>query len=264
MATWAKVKFCYISIPEQTAVTATATSTESTGDYDVDYVANSLEGKSWQAEDSGMASTQTLVWDGNGSTFDADYFAVIGHNFNTAGVTIALEYSATGSWGGEETDAFTPYAPTDDLVQFKEFSAPGVKEFWRLKITSATGDAPYAAVIKFGLKTELDYASTEFDPHQQRHMTNVNISQGGFVTGIHQRYIERKLSLSFTHADSTLYGKVKSWIDDNALKNFFVAWETANNSTEVWLMRSDASFNNPLVVGGAYRNININLIGRKE
>ena len=264
MATWAKVKFYYISIPEQSVVTATATSTESTGDYSVDYVASPLEGTFWQVEDSGMASTQTIVWDGNGSTFDADYFAVIGHNFNTAGVTIALEHSTTGAWGGEEVDTFTPYAPSDDLIQLKEFTAPGVKEYWRLKITSVTGAAPYAAIIKFGLKTELDYANSGFDPHEQTHNTTTSISQGGVVTGVHEIFIERRMQLKFNEVDSTLYGKVKSWIDDNKTKNFFVAWELANNATEVFLMRSVNTFMNPLVFGGAFRNISISLVGRKE
>jgi hypothetical protein len=47
------------------------------------------------------------------------------------------------------------------------------------------------------------------------------------------------------------------------MKQFYVAWETANNPDDIFLMRSDGDFNNPLTNGGAYRDITINLKGRK-
>jgi hypothetical protein len=120
------------------------------------------------------------------------------------------------------------------------------------------------AICIWGDKTELDYATASYDPYAQNVKANVGLSQGGYVTGIHEKYTERSLALRFADADSTLYDKVKSWWDTSGLKNFFVAWETANNPTDVFLMRPDPKFNNPLTNGGAYRNITINLKGRKE
>jgi hypothetical protein len=264
MATWAKIKFYYDSIPEKSGVTVAATSTESMGSYDASYLAVPLEGSFWQAEDSGMASTQDITWDsGVGSSYDADYFGVIGHNFNTAGVSIVLQYS-TDNFATDVNDAFTAYAPTDDLVQLKEFSSPGAKRYWRLRITSATGDAPYASIVKFGLESELDYATASFDPHAQERKANVNLSYGGFITGIHEQYTERHMSLKFSDGDSSLYTLVNTWWEDNGLNNFFVAWDLANNPTEVFLMRGEAGFENPLTNTGAYRDITINLRGRKE
>lgn len=138
------------------------------------------------------------------------------------------------------------------------------KRYWRLKIGSSLSAAPYIALAIWGDKTELDYASSSFDPHAQNHKANVNVSYGGYVTGIHEQFVERRMSLNFNDADSTLYAKIKTFIDTNGLKNLFIAWELANNETEVFLMRPEPNFNNPLSNGGAYRDINISLIGRKE
>lgn len=120
------------------------------------------------------------------------------------------------------------------------------------------------AVCFWGEKTELDYASRSFDPNAQKTNANVNITQGGYVSGIHTKHTERQLRLAFSDADSTLYDKIKAWNDDNGLKNFFVAWEDTEHGDDVFLMRSTTNFNNPLTRGGLFRNISINLRGRAE
>ena len=144
-----------------------------------------------------------------------------------------------------------------------EFTDTGAHKYWKWTTTSP-GNTTEMSMLQWGLKTELDYASSEFDPHAQKHMADRHVSYHGYVTGIHEQFIERSMMLNFTHVDSTLYAKVKRWVDDNRMKNFFVAWEFANNETEVFLMRSDGNFNNPLKLGGAYRDINISLVGRAE
>ena len=260
MATWQKVKFFYATMLGSTGSTLAADSTAS-GDYDVDYIFNMLETNMWKSANT--TDPQYITYDaGAGNTVSADYLVILGHNLSTISATVTLQYS-TDNFSGDINDAYTAEAPSADTVYIKEFTTQD-KRYWRLKISGAPSAAPQITLAIWGAATELDYASTQFDPHAQQHMTTRNISQGGVVTGVHQQYIERSMALSFFDADSTLYGKVKSWIDDNGLKNFFVGWELGNNTSEVFLMRSDASFNNPLKLGGAYRNININLVGRKE
>ena len=154
-------------------------------------------------------------------------------------------------------------APAADTVYLKEFTATAAHRYWRLRITAASVPV-YMTLCIWGQKTELDYATASFDPHEQNVKANVNLSQGGYVTGVHTQYAERSLSLQFEDADATLYSKVKTWWDTSGLKNFFVAWEIANNPNDVYLMRPDVKFSNPLTNGGLYRNITINLTGRKE
>jgi hypothetical protein len=72
------------------------------------------------------------------------------------------------------------------------------------------------------------------------------------------------MSFKFDDADAALYEKVRQWWDTSGVKNFFVAWEVANNPGDVFLMRPDTKFSNPIKNGGAHRDISIALKGRKE
>jgi hypothetical protein len=263
MAQWEKVKFFYDTMLGNTGSTLTATSTESTGDFDVDYIFNMLETNLWKAEDSGLADPQYITLDlGVGNTATADYLIILGHNFNTAGVTVTLQ-SSTDLAFTSPLDAFTGVVVGADTVFLKEFAQPTAQRYWRLKIAGHGATVPYMTLCIWGEKTELDYASTAFDPYQQENKGTVNMSQGGKVTGIHTRYVERSLNISITDADSTIYNKVKTWFEAG-WKQFFVAWETGNNADECWLMRTAPNMNNPLADNGVYRNITFDLKGRKE
>lgn len=194
---------------------------------------------------------------------DADYLAVIGHNLYTAGASIYLEYSDDNvNW----TEAWSD-TPAADTVMLDEFASPGLHRRWRVRLYKSPNNfnaPPYMAICVWGLKTELDYASLGFDPHGQEAKANINVTQGGYVSGIHTRYTERQMTLSFQDADSALYDKIKTWWEKHGPRNLFVAWETTNNPSDVWLMRPDARFDNPLVAGGLYRDITVRLRGRKE
>lgn len=264
MATWNKVKLYYDNRLRDSGATLAATSTESTGDFDKDYTSNWLETNAWQAEDSGMAATQDLTLDlGVGNTGTCDYLTIYNHNLNTAGVTIVLQYS-TDNFSGDTNDAFTAEAVSADTVYHKEFSAPAAKRYWRIRLTGVTGDAPYIRIASFGTATELDYASTSYDPYQESIKQNTSMTEGGRIAGIHKKYTERSVSINFTDADSTVYNKVKTWQDIHEGKQFFIGWETGNNPSEIWLVRTSGNHNNPIQDNGVYRNISLDLKGRKE
>ena len=262
MAQWAKIKFFYDTMLGLAGSSLTATST-ATGDYNVAYLYNMLETNMWKAANTTTPMYVTYIAVLPANQKAADYLAILGHNLFSAGATIVLQYS-TDNFVTDTNDAFTAFAPTADTVILKEFTAPATKWYWRLKITGTLSVAPYMTLCIWGLKTELDYATASFDPYEQEAKANVNLSQGGYVTGVHTQYAERALQLRFDDADATLYGKIKTWWDTSGLKNFFVAWDTANNPTDVYLMRPDAMFSNPLVMGGLYRSVSVNLKGRKE
>ena len=174
-----------------------------------------------------------------------------------------LMVSTLGTWSGEETDIFSGYV-TSDTVYLKEFTAPGGKRYWRLRIWGIMTAAPYMAICIWGLKTELDYVNSSFAPDAEEVKAITSVTQGGYVSGVHQKYSVRKFTLNFNAADADLYAKITDWWNGSGLKNFFVAWETANNPEDVYLMRPETTFNNPLSQLGAYRNINVALTGRKE
>jgi len=259
MSAWAKIKFFWETMLGSVGSSLVATTT-ATGDYLAAYIYNMLETNMWKAANT--TAPMYLTYDaGSGNTKTADYLAIIGHNLNTIGATITLQYSTNGStW----SDAFTGVAPSSDNVYLKEWTDPGAKRYWRLRIAGTLSAAPYLTLCIWGSKTELDYATAAFDPYEQEVKAAVGMSQGGYVTGVHAQYAERSLDLKFEDADSTLYNKVKTWWDTSGLKNFFVAWETANNPNDVYLMRPEAKFSNPLINGGLYRDITVGLKGRKE
>lgn len=256
MASWLPIRFYYDTMLGSVGSTFTATSTAA-GDYLAAYLYNMLEVNMWKASST---DDQTLSYDaGAGNSKAADYIAILGHNLKTAGVNVYVERSSDNiNW----TEAFS-WTPSADTVQLKEFSNPGSFRYWRLKMTGAS-TAVYMTLCIWGLKTELKFASASFDPHEENAKANMNLSQGGYVTGVHKMYSERRLSLKFENANATIYTAVKAWWDANGLKNFFVAWEIANNPNDVYLMRPDVKFSNPLINSGLRRNITINLIGRKE
>lgn len=257
MAVWNKIKFYCDTMLGSTGSTLTATSTAS-GDYSVNYLYNMLETNMWKAADA--TSPQYISLHVPNSK-KPNYLAIIGHNLCAIGATIVLQRSPDNA---TYTDAFTAFAPAADTVILKEFTAPvSAYDYWRLKITGQT-ISPYMAICIWGEVTELDYATASFDPHEQDVKANVNLSQGGYVAGIHTQYTERSMTLKFDDADVTLYGKIKTWWETSGLKNFFMAWENANTPGDVFLMRPDMKFSNPLKNGGLYRDITINLKGRKE
>ncbi len=200
-----------------------------------------------------------------GIPFSADYLAIMGHNLNTIGANISLTYSKEDYiYGTLPVAAISSDPVLSDGVYLKEFTNPGAFVSWRLVIAGTLSAAPYMTICIWGNKTELDYLTGSFDPDAEEVSANTNLSYGGYVTGVHRQYSERRLAINFQDGDPALYQKVKAWWEGSGLKNFFVGWETANRPDEVYLMRPGSSFVNAFTYGGAYRNITIKLSGRKE
>lgn len=263
MATWAKIKFFWDSMLGSAESSVTATSTETGGDYSVDYLHNWLEVNSWKALNT--TTPMYITYDaGVGNTMEGDYVTVLGHNLSTVGASISLECSSTGLWAGEEVEVLSATLPSSDNVFHKEFTNPGSFRYWRLVIAGTLSDAPYMTIGVWGLKTELDFVSTTFDPHKVNHKANISMSSGGYLTGVHEQYKERSISLAFSGADVSLYNKIKNWHDSVGIRNFFIAWDSENSSDDVFLVRSGEVFNNPFDETGVYRDISIELKGRVE
>jgi len=266
MAQWQKIKFYWDTMLGSKDSILSATSTAS--GYDVENLFNMLEWKKWKAGSG--AVPMYINYDnvaGAGHTGEADYLVILGHNLNTLNARVTLQYSTDG-FTADINDAFTGEKPSSDGVYLKEFTNPGPKRYWRLKIEENLGGGmlspvPYMAICIWGLKTELDYASAGFDPYEEEIKANVTRSDTGYVLGVHDKYRERRMTLRFEDADDALYQKIKDWWDGNGLRNFFVAWERGNRPDDVFLMMSEPKFNNPFKMTGR-RDITISLVGRRE
>lgn len=91
------------------------------------------------------ANPFNIVIDQVSAPLAADHLVIpVGHNLN--GLTVKLQYSTTGAWGGEEVDALS-WTPTAALID-KSFTAQ-TKGYWRLRIL-APGAAPELAEMFLG------------------------------------------------------------------------------------------------------------------
>ncbi len=255
---WNKIKFFYDSIPAVSSAVLGATTQRT--DAPVENISNMMEVNMWAASEAIDPLYITVDLGGVNTQKAADYLVVYGHNLGSVGAAVVLQYSLDGF---AYIDAFTAQTLSSDTVFLREFTQTPEARYWRLKITGCSAP-PYISICIWGMKTELDYASASFDPYAQEASASVNMSYGGYVTGVHTQYVERALSLRFEDADTVLYNKVKDWWETSGLKNFFVAWENTNNPDDVFLVRPDTKFSNPLTNGGLYRSITLNLKGRKE
>jgi len=231
---------------------------EATG-YPVSNLLNRIDGNFWKATST---ATQYITFDaGVGNTYSPDYLLIYNHNLHTAGATIVVQYS-TDNFAANTVDAFTAYAPADDKVILKPFTAIA-KRYWRLKISGATV-APWIALCQWGPKTDLDYADA-INPYDLENKGIVNVGDTGVVQGIHNKFIEYALQIKFLDADLTLTNKLIAWEAAVGLGLFAISWDPGDHSNDIRVMRrKDGKFTAPLKVGGLYADLSMNLIGKKE
>jgi len=259
-----KLKFFWDNMLGSTGSVLTLVSgSVSTGDYSVDYVHNWLEVNSFKQS---TVTSQYLVFQydsGAGNTKTADYFFMYGHNIASTSL-VYVEHSSSGAFAGEQTGVFYEFLGTTGTI-LREFSSAS-NRYWRAGVyTSSAADAIGSRLIKImslGTKTELDYIQPPFDPYGQETKANVNLSQGGYVTGIHEKYTERDIQINLLNQSTSVYNAIKTWRETHGVKNFAMAWDSTGSSADVWLVRPDMSFKNPINVNHL-RDITINLKGRK-
>lgn len=254
-----ELKFFYQNMLQSTLGTVIATST-STGAYAIDNIHNMLEVNGWKGTSS---ATQNIDFDaGVGNSFDMNYIAILGHNLSGSTVSVihstSTAYSTAGTTAGTALSTVVPA----NTVFMREFTAPGARRFTRIQISGMT-TAPFVNIVSLGTVSTIAFIQPPFDPHSQRTIKNTNITQNGFVAGIHTKFTERNITLGFGGVSTALYSIFNAWHENSGMKNFFMAWDTTNDSSAVYLVRPDGNFNNPINVD-KFRNVTINLKGRKE
>lgn len=254
-----KLRFFYHNILGSTGSTILASSTSATSDFSVDYLHNFLEVNSWQ-EAAGGTTARTIKFDaGVGNTYSADYFAIHGHNLN--GSTLALDVSSD-DFAASTVSAVAAFVVGTTGTILSQFTSPGAYRYWRFSFSQSTATAAAIQIMSLGTATELAYITPPFDPHAQEIKATINLSHSGYVTGIHTRYTERNLDIKLPNASTAVYASVKTWFETHGAKQFFLAWDATGSSADVWLMRPELRFNNPITVD-KFRDISISLTGRK-
>lgn len=250
---WAKVKFFW----QQALASMTMTATSEATGYAKENIYDTRESTLWKATTS---ADQTLSFDaGAGSTYSADYLAISNHNLATVGATVSFQHAGDAD---DWTDLCAPFIPDSDGIILKEVDLT-LRRKWRI-VLSGMSDIPFIGIAIFGQKTELDHAWGSFDPNAQEKKDNVVFSQNGYLLGIHERYTENQIQLKFQKVLPDLYAKFVNWWNGCGQGNFFIAWETSEHPSDVFLVHSDAKFTMPFEDRTCrYRQGSISLRGRK-
>ena len=247
---WSKPYFYY----KTDLTTAGLTATTADANYPVGNMLDGFDGTLYKGT---TAATHYITFTGSAS-ITCDYLAFGGDNL--AGATVALEFS-NDNFVTDTRQAFTAFVRSGSAPVLTEFSSIS-GQYSRLVLTNLV-QVPQIALCWWGQKVELEYATANFDPHQEKFNGNRNVTQTGYLSGVHQEFYERVISFMIEDADATTYAKVADWWTTVDMKCFFFAWEKTDHATDAWIVRPDEAFNNPLKQGGAYRDITINLRGRR-
>jgi hypothetical protein len=249
---WSKVKFFW----QQALAAMTMSATSESAGYAKENIYDTRESNLWKATST---ADQYLWFDaGVGGTYAVDYLTISGHNLATCGATLRFRYADGWAW----TDAFAPFVPASDGIILMEIDLSAHRQ-WSIEIIGPTA-IPFIQVAIFGQKTELDHAWGSFDPAAQEKKDNIVFSQNGYLLGIHERYTEIQIALKFQKVLPDLYAKFLDWWNGCGQANFFIAWETSEHPSDVYLVHSDAKFTMPFEDRTCrYRQGTISLRGRK-
>ena len=258
---WGKVTLLW----KHVLANLTASSVDS--DYPVSNILLRREG-SWYL--AGGTSTPIHIYPssgpGGGGALAADFLFISGHNFATIGATVTLQHSTTGAWGGEEVN-ITTYVPTTDFTFAKLFTS-ATKDYWRLRITGTLSAAPQMAICYWGVRAEIGYCVSSFDPNKRATKSIIKTTKGGIISGIHKNFRERgpvPYDFGEIDADGSEYIALDEWDLSIGQELFGLMWEPTSHSTDVYLMHNKSGdFDMPLTKGGLYRRAKLTLSGRME
>lgn len=264
---WGKITFYYKH--GLSGLTDSSSATENP----IANILDRMENNYWQAK-PGVLSTVDINFDaGAGQTYTADYIAFNGHNFRLTEMEIDLEYSDALDLSdplNSGTTAYTyptAYPPADKLPIIAEFTSAAAR-YWRLRLEPiATYEMPKITNAWWGEKTEMDWATADFDPNESEYDEIVNISQTGRVLGILKRQRKRSFKFQIDDADAALYAKANALFEAVEFEPFFVNWNYTENPNSGYYMRDNRGlFAAPyrIASGDNHRNLNFDLIGRQS
>ena len=242
----------------------TATDTEATGDYSVDYIYDLRPFTRWKADTFG---TKYITMDA-GAAVPVDSLSIVGHNFGDAAATVSLESSTTGAWGGEEVEQIAGFVPSDNKIIYKQFAQATVR-YWRVKIVTVA-IAPEIGVLLAGERMDFPiYPDAPFTPKRERINATAPVSKAGHFLGVTSYYTPTEHRAKFSWVPvSFLDGDYTTFWEDHArgLSPFIwipnlTAWPTKFYFVR---MRPSADFGPPLADTENADSFDLMMEGRAE
>lgn len=247
----------YRNILRNTGAILTASSTE-TGFA----VADLKDHRAFKIWKSGV-TTSPITVDidlGVSGSVDADYIALVNHN----GVANGATYKLYGDTVTPPTNVVVgAYSPVSDAVEYKPFTAPGAKRYWRLEIAKASPPfpaKPFIGEFLLGLRITMpEFLDPSVDPFTRQVEVASQRSEGGHYLGALLRGVRRRAQLTFGDAGiarSFYTSDLNAFIQTHALKRlpFVFVLDSADTDFDdaMWLKVPDESEIGRLAVGGSY------------
>ena len=238
---------------------AVITSSGADSGYSAEDIADHRAYKGWQG--NVLTSPQWINVDVGASGANADSILVVNHNLvaNAGQITV---YADTVN--PPLTTVQAAYSPTSDHADYKAFSAPGAKRYWRVEFTDPAApftSKPFAGEILLGMKLECpEYAAPDVDPYLDDVEAISNRSEGGHYLGAILRGVTRRGRIRLGGEA----GVLRSWLTSDGfdfmrnhyrkLLPFGLVFDSADSELAParWLKKPD-SHRSPLAsVGGIY------------
>lgn len=214
----------------------------------------------WQAAAAGAETITVSSLSG-----EIDYFAIAGHNFATAGMTVALEASISGGAYGSLIAAQTP--PDDAPIIFRFAPASNITGL-RIQLADGgsppSGIVPRAAVIYTGKLTIFE-RGTQGDYTPLTHGLVHNVANGEAENG---NFLGRIVTGARVESSASFKALSGPWFRNNlqpfieaSINNpFFFAWQPVDYPNEVgyaWLDKDPK----PEIDENGYFNITLDMTG---
>lgn len=224
--------------------TPVASATDADPEFAAAHIADLRTHTFWQAD---AAGTFYLSVD-CGAAAAADALGIVRHNLGSAGATVSVESSATGAWGGEETERLEGFSPSDDEAILKLLTS-ATDRYWRIKIVSPT-IAPYLAVAMLGERLQFSFPpDTPYIPYTETPQEDSARSGTGQMLGSQVTYQLLQISPSFSQVErSWVLGDYQTfWEAHSKLRQqFFYAWDLDVFPAHVFFVRDKAPWRTPL------------------
>lgn len=244
--------------------TPTATTTDADPIYSVLNVKDKRAYTYWKALNTTVPCSIIINC---GSAKAADAVGIMSHNLSTIGATVAVEYSTTGAWAGEEVSAVS-VTPTTDKAILKTFTTQ-TKQYWRLKITGTLSAAPYIGVLVIGERLTFPFAPDPYNLYDESMEVESKRSKVGHLLGNTVSYYPVALQRTFTAPLRTFVtGTYKTFWDayGSLLYPFFYADDlTTYPALVFWAaFKADAGFQMPISIGTYADSLTLDMEAIKE
>ena len=250
----AKPIFLWDNLMARPGYTLTATSSE-TG-HPVLNLADWREYLTWKA---GSGAAQSITVDcGSGNLQPATALVVYGHNFYSAGKTMATLY------GGNDNLNWTKIVEqsinSDNVIA--KFFNQAIWRYYKLTIDSSLHSAEIALLF---IGTYLEFPvwpAAGFDPNQKETVIESAKSEQGHLLGTITKFQRRKMALDFKYlTDSFIRNTFWTFWNAHIPKPFLFSWDKDNHPLETYLVEvADPKLESPYEP--AYRSLKIELVGK--